>query len=887
MTNKIAFSGLLAVFSLFSPPISLAEPIPWPIKNFKVIEKIITQETELLEGVTIPEPTLDSLSNLQNYLTDEQEREIEKWLEQVANYFESLGFNAPRYETISSDGKYYEVHVFPFDGTARAKPDCDNPSLDTVIQINPLSDKIFTDGNLKTKGYQDLAHELFHTVQYSYPMFQGNCGQGAWITEGTAEAVGIETARKLLDKRPYTFCQIGLRPYSNQLYTYKEKVFFDVPCEFDRTYQTQSFWHYLGEYISNNGRPNPVIVKPPNYSYLHEFFNTKHNSANWKDEYDWLNRALRKEFGFDLSRAYPSFVGTFAAYWNKRLLLYPGNYPTDKDERKKKWHKYLFNGCSEIPLTQSTIPISLQINEMEPVSAECLDLEFQFTGQANFTIFAEGTGRNLLDLTITAEDGEKRVQPIVHPNEFQPERVSYKFSLPVKTADKKVFIISNIANEPQNSVKQQPLIKVVFDTATSSITDPDKAPPPDTTNQSGTKKAKTQIEQGYETQSWRVGASQGGGDSNPCQRHFVDRVCGPHTQISLTLMSDTANIFDEIANPGMLFERMMNVTGGMVERGEENVQKDVIEAIKKIQSKDGHSIEIKIPRINYGFTGSFDNALITAAQAYDGIGRAPAPYKSVGPVRVGGCEGIHSYVPYKGKVTIEEASRLVLRGTYSAELVDAAYVYKDCVPVLPVAKSITGTFSMPNPRLDDSEEQMQLSEDILDSVIQSTNEMMPGLVSEDMAAYIRNKSEQNENGDEQQQANQQSNSSRQNENGDEQQQANQQSNSSSGTVEEACNCICETAMATIYMQPYCYERCESVYKQCENYMEIAEFNELTRKPTSEEEQQIAELRLKFETLVKDRFSNPDLEQSIIDSFDKLPNLESKQQMHNSLTKNKN
>ena len=61
---------------LFFSFTSAAESNTWSIKKFKVVEKLITQETEIF-GVTIPEPTLDSVVNVQNYLTDDQEQEVE------------------------------------------------------------------------------------------------------------------------------------------------------------------------------------------------------------------------------------------------------------------------------------------------------------------------------------------------------------------------------------------------------------------------------------------------------------------------------------------------------------------------------------------------------------------------------------------------------------------------------------------------------------------------------------------------------------------------------------------------------------------------------------------------------------------------------------------
>ncbi|TFG72094.1 MAG: hypothetical protein E4H26_11510 [Flavobacteriales bacterium] len=697
-------------------------------------------------------------------------------------------------------------------------------------------------------------------------MFQENCEQGAWIVEGTAEAVGIETARKILNIKPYTFCQIGLRPYSEKLYAYKIGGRNDKPCMLSRAYQSQSFWQFLGEYNSANGRPNPKQFVPPNYSYLHEFFNTQHKSSRWEDEYEWLDTALRKKFGFGLSRAYPSFIGTFSAYWKKRLSEYPGNFPTNGEERKKKWHKYVFGGCDEVPVQKTTIPRTITIEEIEPVAARCLDLEFTFTGQANFTILAEGSGHNLLALAMTTADGEKRVQPTVFPDAHQPQHISFAFSIPVKTGEHKVFVISNIANKPQNSQSQRPILKVIFNTASSNLLTPKTASPPKPKKpkhkkskgtqfdqpDSGVQLAQAQIDQGLKTQSWRVSTSRV--NRGACPNAFRDDACGPHTQINLSLEADIASIVDEAFRPGMSLERMRNVMGAIAERGPENVIAGQIKAVRDIESKDGSIIRIAIPLIDYGFVGSFDNASIEVSKRTDGQGRATGWYQAIGPGQVGGCgSGIH-YFPLSGKVTIEEASRHVLRGTYSAQLIDPNDI-TGCISSLPVRKNISGTFSLAGPRLDNNRTSIQLSEDPGDHVLQEVNEVLPGITNGPMGEYIRNKMKQNEREREERKA-------------------NKQSNKTHGAGGAVCECQCETADVMIYTNPECYKYCEPIFNMCKGNQGSHQAS-LTPEKKAKEDEEIKEMRQRYEAYADSFAPNEAVKEQLMDAFDQLKTVNEK------------
>ena len=855
------FFGCLSFFSSFP---AFAEK--WPIKKFKIVEKIVENTTDL-GPLSVPADFDETVANLQNYLSEEQELEIENWLQQVAYYFESLGFDPPRYEAKSFNEEYFEVYVYPFgkknEASAEALDDCTAKNkIETHIRVDPH--RSFKNGKLTSKAHQDLAHELFHTVQYGYPMFNKPCqngvAQGYWIVEGTAEAVGIDTARVLKKIQPLR-CQIGMRDYSKRLYAKtKSSEWEKEPCKVSRSYQTQSFWQYLGEY-SVNGRPLPDKFIPPDYRYLHDFFNTKHNSVHWKHEYAWLNKALldNKRFGFGLSRAYPGFVGTFSAYW-RRLPLYKD--VTITSEAQKKWLKYVFGGCYERPLEKTTIPITLSTEELDPVSAHCIDIEFKETGKMFFTITAEysneGKGKGLLDLAISAADGEERKQPIIDLDGELPYKASFTFDENVNAGDHKVYIISNVANKPQNSIKHTPIFKLIFNTATANIREPKTKSSAESEQgsleqqDSGKKLAKAQLEQGIKTENWHVQAQRF--DRASCENAFQDRVCGPHTRISIQLGEDAGGIMREAVQPTMSLERTINVMGAIDEIGVENVTENIIEAQQDVINEYGAGINLVIPKIEYGFTGSFNNALISVSKSH--LEQSKGGYKSVGPGWVGGCDP-DGYHPFSGKVTIEEASHQVLRGSYSANLVDTEDI-TNCESA-PISKHISGTFSLPNPRIGKDEPEGVLSEDIVDHSIQQINELMPGMYTGELGKKARDVAKQKIKEKEARKT-------------------AKQKESKSASIDLVCECTCNTASTMLDNNPECFRQCLPTYQNCENLEQIISKSKYIRPPKEQEIEQISKLREEFEVLLENKFPTLEMQNMMLKGFDDLPNLSTKQEL---------
>ena len=264
-------------------------------------------------------------------LSDEQVTKIEDLMQQYAVEYQRQGWRAPFHEM--EDGAYVVyVRSIPTGHSARAANMCADPSRRTYIEIDP---KVWN-GNIGTKyeakNWQDLAHEMFHTIQGSYSAFQScpnNKGIGSWVHEGTAEAVGIYMARKIASVRPYTICQIGLRSYATKLHLPDGATDRDCNNNVQKSYQTSSFWTYLGEWKAKKAPPTPKQTTQPDFRYLQPIFETRPAKFTSQYEYIWLDQGLKKSsnLGFSLRKAYGRFVAAFSGYLPERAKFYRGGAP--------------------------------------------------------------------------------------------------------------------------------------------------------------------------------------------------------------------------------------------------------------------------------------------------------------------------------------------------------------------------------------------------------------------------------------------------------------------------------------------------------------------------------------------------------------------------------
>ena len=119
--------------------------------------------------------------------------ELEKYLQKVAIEYQSMGFRAPPLALVEgrNGGKAYRVHLVDYEDSsslAQAAPREDGPS---ILRID-LS-RAVVNGKPTQRLYEDLPHELFHTVQHAYITYDQFVTERNWIIEGQAQPLGTQS----------------------------------------------------------------------------------------------------------------------------------------------------------------------------------------------------------------------------------------------------------------------------------------------------------------------------------------------------------------------------------------------------------------------------------------------------------------------------------------------------------------------------------------------------------------------------------------------------------------------------------------------------------------------------------------------------------------------
>jgi hypothetical protein len=186
-----------------------------------------------------------------------------------------------------------------------------------------------------------------------------------------------------------------------------------------------------------------------------------------------------------------------------------------------------------------------------------------------------------------------------------------------------------------------------------------------------------------------------------CPEPFKTHACGPQTTINLGLAPGT------YIQPGQT-----NTSGGVAGQAFGGLQamaqtsmwdtgprmKVLADAIDGI---DGSQVSIAMPLIDYGFTGTVDNAAISVDMSGD------KQYRAIGAPDESG------WPPLIGRVTIEEYSPAVMIGSFSAQLGELE-TSASGQPVLRSRGTVSGTFTVAAPYQADERSQI---------ILDSTEEM--------------------------------------------------------------------------------------------------------------------------------------------------------------------
>lgn len=453
---------------------------PWTSNNPGVVSS-----GRIVEGIGIPSDwwTLDEAQPRPAFIPEATVAEVELYLREVAEWMEAAGFNEPELEPLveGSDGQLaYRIYLHDMQTgvPARYGNACLEGQLRQYIEVDieAGADNGFVingSGRITDKGYQDLAHELFHAVQAAYPLFDGNCDLGDWIVEGQAQAVGADAALALRKVNTRDPAYWGARRYHEPLW-----VQDDPPCPAsgacparNDAYWTASLWRYLGEMQTLKGQyPGPAFIEP-DYSYLHRFLiRPLGGPPSEANELEWLDHNVsHTNFGFgkSLDRVYATFATTFASYPDTRQA----QSTAPNASKRGQWQDLLFDGCQPVAINPDQTPVTVTM-DLAIVSAACLRLEATAGGVKAVSVTAHHDGSGAYaDLWVGTQQGQAVGKPLevrVLENEF----AEWRFRVDFEPGEETLMVISNVAADAEETGAQIIDLRLTATDWTSSVGSP-------------------------------------------------------------------------------------------------------------------------------------------------------------------------------------------------------------------------------------------------------------------------------------------------------------------------------------------------------------------------------------------------------------------------------
>jgi len=729
--QRLAIICCVWAFSAALSEVAAAPANPWPTKEF-VIENSAP-------GAWIP----SGLNPFGGFTAAEQSvvDDYEKYLSEVAKYYEEMGFIPPALPTTKgrNGGVAYLVYMYKFDaGDTTAKANfLANLKVDLRIDYS----RAIVKNAAVDRTYEDLAHELFHNVQRAYQTSY-ELDHDDWIMEGQAQALGMEAARQFRGIDVYKGKQesywMGGRPYYRPLP-------LTVP---DEDYRTASFWRYIAERVAaaKTNANAGAAWRIPDYSYLakvyeHPFAGPVSESADLK----WLDAGLRNATGLGLKQHYGSFAATFAAYVPTRLSAPPS---TGAATAENTWLDFVYGLCPTTSLTPSSpsAPVAVALRK---VASRCFKADVAGTGRVALTIHARADTISKLEaLTIGTSGGLKVGSPNIV---LAPVGGGYigqwRFTIPASSPQ--VFVISNVDEYPARTINQDISLDLTASGWISTMTTPTpaKPPPPVPSAAPGPvasgdhRRAAARDELAADLASRTNQAASGAmavlsHDRSPCAgESFGATLCGPLLSINLSLAPGAFGDLSQTTGAGGVLGQFMSQMTAIADHGLARTDQELKAALEEISGTEGSSVSITIPHVEYGFTGSFDNAAIIVSAGAEG-----GPFEAIGPED--SIPGVGREYRTSGRVTIEAFTPFVLRGRFEAGLTDGSRVEfpEGAVDVtLPIHRTISGNFVVASPWEGDSRVAV-ISNHSVESALRDMTQAFPALAGVDPAAIAAGKS---------------------------------------------------------------------------------------------------------------------------------------------------
>lgn len=602
-----------------------------------------------------------------------------------------------------------------------------------------------------------LAHELMHPVMDASRFMQDKCRVGGWISEGIPDAISFDVTRKVLNvdfaeamepKKGSSIMKIyGIRSYAQPLQGHVLASDPDInttnvridesyikTANININYPTSSFWRYLAEawYTKmrnpNTAFPGSRATAGPGYSYvdygyLVEMFNSVHPYSQDPMQPDltgdirWVNEFLKSEphIKSSLARMYGRFVSSFAAYDVDRIgparaAAAPPDASWDPPPRTT-WLKILFNGCDTAthPIGSSegaNVEVRVLSNAATCIHAEPPEGPYPY-GTAVDIVTLENELSLLKSLRIGLPDGSIVLAPEIYS--FMGGGAPYfaRWSFPLSAAQGGDYILINMASSPQDTRNFTGDFRFSLGTWESDMTTvpPPPAEPPATQPGDGWRPTRRENAKRLTEASLadpmnhlvpksRVERPDDGKQLSCDPQRRQLNLCGPQLHISLDLFPAAGAIPLSGTGSMGLYSAFPGTDGINPWTAMQSYGGAMLEAERELDARDGDSIDIYIPLIEYGFSGSFTNAVIKVDKGRSGRRDNETDYTAYGPPvpRTNGMGKI--WQPPTGRVTIDEYSQTLLSGTFSADLVDDEASSSDHIVI---ARTISGRFRISAP----------------------------------------------------------------------------------------------------------------------------------------------------------------------------------------------
>ena len=739
-----ATSLLVIIASAFMPMASHGAQ-PWPATRFQAFVG------EPFEGSNW-QGDLAGTENLDSEELDDRPHpraiaDVERAFNEAAAWYRKKGFPPPNIAPLveTENGPAYRIYLCkPGEGAfhcgqnigaaAAYVPLCNGDTTRTRFIYVNWERSIGNTLGLNELGYQSVAHELMHAIIDNTPFgTPSSCGTtGGWITEGIPDAISFDLADEIWVKHnryqqgassQEIMKRYGYRPYLESL-PQTGSVPIPVGGDLKATYTSSSFWRYLAD-SHPDGWGVLLTTRPDGAPGLLDI--PIQGDAGWRREVQWLERGLRGKFNRGVQEMYGLFVNRFA-YQVAPMASYAGK---PAEENLEHWTTLLFNKCPSVDLgSEPKREVTLHLMGL---GSRCIWVESAATpGYIQVTFTAKSEDESLLKGISIGQAGTTLVnRGITAPSpDASGAFVASWRDFPQDGARRTLYVVSNVAHDPANSKRRSVTLTVEKSSHTNSawagpLPPAAVAPRPSkpgyekhaqslTRQTAATGKMMTE-QMRLDKESINPNAS-GSADVTrrpnvpECREPFKYTACGPHLAISLRLIPGTYAAPGGVNAQGGMAAQTMGGLQAMAQSSLFGAQETGQKIEARLDKIDGSAVHMQIPLVDYGFSGTIDNAAIAVDMAGGRTLRAFGPPDSSGNTRL------------TGRVEISEFTPLFIRGSFSAPLAEFEPASGDRPPIYRRRETVTGTFSSVVPWMNDERTQIvvdsteQLGDDVANSM---------------------------------------------------------------------------------------------------------------------------------------------------------------------------